>query len=90
MLIYSNEPQNALSDETLNKLLQRQYFDKTIIKLRKKVSIDLINDLKNVARSGFNKLDLREDEDGMVQDFKSAVEEVLYKIAGISGNCMLR
>lgn len=86
MLIYSNEPQNALSDETLNKLLQRQYFDKTIIKLRKKVSIDLINDLKNVARSGFNKLDLREDEDGMVQDFKSAVEEVLYKIAGISGN----
>ena len=70
-LIYNNEVQNITSEETLTKILKRDYYDRTIIKIRQKIEINLINDLKSVARNAFNVLNLRDDEDGMVEDFKS-------------------
>ena len=92
-LIYNNEVQNITSDDTLTKILKRDYYDRTIIKIRQKIDVNLINDLKSVARNSFNVMSLREDEDGMVEDFKNdclqSTLNKLNKIAGyyhISGN----
>ena len=84
-LIYNNEVQNITSDETLTKILKREYYDVTKIKIRQKIDINLINDLKSVARSAFDVLDLREDEDGMIEDFKnSCLQTTLNKLNRIS------
>ena len=92
-LIYNNEVQNITSEDTLTKILKRDYYDRTIIKIRQKIEISLINDLKSVARNAFNVINLRDDEDGMVEDFKNeclqSTLNKLNKIAGyyhISGN----
>ena len=92
-LIYNNEVQNITSEDTLTKILKRDYYDRTIIKIRQKIEMSLINDLKSVARNVFNVINLREDEDGMVEDFKNdclqSTLNKLNKIAGyyhISGN----
>ena len=80
-LVYNNEVQNITSEDTLVKILKRDYYDKTIIKLRKKIDLNLINGLKNIARNSFNYLNLREDEDGMVEDFKEhCLKELTNKI----------
>ena len=71
-LIYNNEVQNITADDTLIKILKRDYYDRTIIKIRQKISLELINDLKAVARNAFNVINLRDDEDGMVEDFKAS------------------
>ena len=92
-LIYNNEVQNITSEDTLTKILKRDYYDRTIIKIRQKIEMNLINNLKSVARNAFNVINLREDEDGMVEDFKNdclqSTLNKLNKIAGyyhISGN----
>lgn len=92
-LIYNNEVQNITSEDTLTKILKRDYYDRTIIKIRQKIEMSLINDLKSVARNAFNVINLRDDEDGMVEDFKNdclqSTLNKLNKIAGyyhISGN----
>lgn len=85
-LIYNNEVQNITSDETLTKILKRDYYDRTIIKIRQKIDVNLINDLKSVSRNSFNVMSLREDEDGMVEDFKSdCLQRTLNKLNKISG-----
>ena len=85
-LIYNNEVQNITSEDTLTKILKRDYYDRTIIKIRQKIEISLINDLKSVARSAFDVLNLREDEDGMVEDFKNdCLQITLNKLNRISG-----
>lgn len=85
-LIYNNEVQNITSEDTLTKILKRDYYDRTIIKIRQKIDINLINDLKSVARNAFNVMSLREDEDGMVADFKAdCLQSTLNKLNRISG-----
>lgn len=85
-LIYNNEVQNIASDYTLTKILKRDYYDRTIIKIRQKIDVNLINDLKSVARNSFNVMSLREDEDGMVEDFKTdCLQSTLNKLNKISG-----
>lgn len=85
-LIYNNEVQNITSEDTLTKILKRDYYDRTIIKIRQKIDINLINDLKSVARNAFNVMSLREDEDGMVADFKTdCLQSTLNKLNRISG-----
>ena len=85
-LIYNNEVQNITSDDTLTKILKRDYYDRTIIKIRQKIDVNLINDLKSVARNSFNVMSLREDEDGMVEDFKNdCLQNTLNKLNKISG-----
>ena len=85
-LIYNNEVQNVTSEDTLTKILKRDYYDRTIIKMRKKIDITLINDLKAIARSAFNVMNLRDDEDGMVEDFKTdCLQNTLNKLNKISG-----
>lgn len=69
-LICNNEVQSITSEETLSKILKKEYYDKTLIKLRQKISNTLISNLTSVARNAFNVINLREDEDGMVEDFK--------------------
>lgn len=71
-LVYGNEIQSVTSEDTLLKILKKDYYDRVIIKIRQKISLDLINDLKAVARNSFNVIALREDEDGMVDDFKNS------------------
>lgn len=85
-LIYSSEVQNITAEETLTKILKRDYYDRTIIKIRQKIEIGLINDLKSVARNAFNVINLREDEDGMIEDFKNdCLQSTLNKINKIAG-----
>lgn len=86
-LIYNNEVQNITSEETLTKILKREYYDKTIVKIRQKIELGLINDLKSVARNAFNNIDLRDDEDGMVKDFKDrCISETMNKLRNITAN----
>ena len=85
-LIYNNEVQNITSEDTLTKILKRDYYDRTIIKIRETIDIKLINDLKLVARSAFNVINLRDDEDGMVEDFKNnCLQDTLNKLNKIAG-----
>jgi hypothetical protein len=85
-LIYNNEVQNITSEDTLTKILKRDYYDRTIIKIRQKIEMSLINDLKSVARNAFNVISLREDEDGMVEDFKNdCLQSTLNKLNKIAG-----
>ena len=85
-LIYNNEVQNITSEDTLTKILTREYYDRTIIKIRQKIEMSLINDLKSVARNSFNVINLRDDEDGMVEDFKNGcLQSTLNKLNKISG-----
>lgn len=85
-LIYNNEVQNVTSEDTLTKILKRDYYDRTIIKIRQKIDINLINDLKSVARNAFNVMSLRDDEDGMVEDFKNdCLQNTLSKLNRIAG-----
>ena len=85
-LIYNNEVQNVTSEDTLTKILKRDYYDRTIIKIREKIDIKLINDLKLVARSAFNVINLREDEDGMFEDFKNnCLQDTLNKLNKMAG-----
>ena len=86
-LIYNNEVQNVTSEETLTKILKREYYDKTIVKIRQKIELGLINDLKSVARNAFNNIDLRDDEDGMVKDFKDrCLTETTNKLRNITAH----
>ena len=85
-LIYNNEVQNITSEDTLTKILKRDYYDRTIIKIRQKIEMSLINDLKSVARNAFNVINLRDDEDGMVEDFKrECLQSTLNKLNKIAG-----
>lgn len=86
-LYYSGEIQNITSDETLNKILKRDYYDRTLIKMRKKIDIKYINDLKSVARNSFNEISLSDDEDGMIRDFKErCIGQTAEKLRDILGN----
>ena len=69
-LIYGNEIQSITSENTLNKILKKEFYDKTLIKIRQRIPIDLINNLKSIARNSFDVFDIRDDEDGMIADFK--------------------
>ena len=85
-LIYNNEVQNITSEDTLTKILKRDYYDRTIIKIRQKIEMSLINDLKSVARNAFNVINLRDDEDGMVEEFKrDCLQSTLNKLNKIAG-----
>ena len=86
-LYYSGEIQNITSDETLNKILKRDYYDRTLIKMRKKIDVKYINDLKTVARNSFNEISLSDDEDGMIRDFKErCIGHTIDKLRDILGN----
>ena len=86
-LYYSGEIQNITSDETLNKILKRDYYDRTLIKMRKKIDIKYINDLKSVARNSFNEISLSDDEDGMIRDFKErCIGHTIDKLRDVLGN----
>ena len=86
-LIYGNEVQNITAEETLTKILKREYYDRTIVKIRQKISLELINNLKSVARSSFNVINLRDDEDGMVADFKAnCLTDTLNRLRNILAN----
>ena len=86
-LIYNNEVQSLTSEDTLTKILKREYYDRTIIKIRQKIDIDLINNLKIVARTAFNYMAFRDDEDGMVKDFKdNCLSSTLIKLRNVTTN----
>ena len=54
--------------------------------MRKKIDVKYINDLKSVARNSFNEISLRDDEDGMVKDFKErCINHTIIKIREMLG-----
>ena len=78
-LVYGNEVQSQTSEDTLTKLLRRDYYDKTVIKIREKIAIGLVNDVKLVARNCFDKM-LPDNEDGMFADLKEAINSKLMEL----------
>lgn len=78
-LVYGNEIQSPTSEDTLTKLLRRDYYDKTVIKIREKIAIGLVNDVKLVARNCFDKM-LPDNEDGMFADLKEAINSKLMEL----------
>ena len=70
LLKYANEVQNITKKETLEKILKSSYYDRTLIEIREKIDKNLIDDLEKLARDSFDLVNLRQDEDGMVEDFK--------------------
>ena len=84
-LYYANEMQNTTSEDTLNKIIKREYYEKTLIRLRVKIDVSLINDLKTVARNAFDDIDLPDDEDGMLEKFRKDLQDMLDKLNSKSG-----
>ena len=78
-LVYGNEVQSPTSEDTLTKLLRRDYYDKTVIKIREKIAMRLVNDVKLVARNCFDKM-LPDNEDGMFTDLKEAINSKLMEL----------
>ena len=78
-LVYGNEVQSPTSEDTLTKLLRRDYYDKTVIKIREKIAMGLVNDVKLVARNCFDKM-LPDNEDGMFADLKEAINSKLMEL----------
>ena len=78
-LVYGNEVQSPTSEDTLTKLLRRDYYDKTVIKIREKIAMELVNDVKLVARNCFDKM-LPDNEDGMFADLKEAINSKLMEL----------
>ena len=83
-LVYGNEVQSPTSEDTLTKLLRRDYYDKTVIKIREKIAAELVNDVKLVARNCFDKM-LPDNEDGMFADLKDAINSKLMELNKIQG-----
>ena len=87
LLKYNNEEQRMTSSETLQKILKREYYDSTIVAIKTKTDYKLIEDLKALARDEFGRVNLRDDEDGMIEDFKKHLkEEELEKLKSLSIN----
>ena len=78
-LVYGNEVQSPTSEDTLTKFLRRDYYDKTVIKIREKIARGLVNDVKLVARNCFDKM-LPDNEDGMFADLKEAINSKLMEL----------
>ena len=86
-LIYNDSPQSITSEETLTKIIKRDYYDRTIVKVREKVDIQLVEDLRFVANNVFGFIDLPDTEDEMVKEFKlSCLEKEQSRINGILTN----
>ena len=79
-LVYGNEVQSPKSEDTLTKLMKRDYYDKTVIKIREKIAVKLINDVKLVARNCFDKM-LPENEDGMFSELKDVINSKLMELS---------
>ena len=79
-LIYANQNQSPVAEETLNKLTSRSYYGNTIIKLRTKISQDLVSTVKNLAIKSLGK-SLPDNEDGIMQGFIEAANDWQKRIA---------
>ena len=83
-LIYASETQGSNNEETLTKILNRSYHDKTIIKLREKISMTLINDVKKLALNSFDK-NLPDAEDDIVKLFTDTINDKINELSRIQG-----
>lgn len=83
-LIYASETQGSNNEETLTKILNRNYHDKTIIKLREKISMTLINEVKKLALNSFDK-NLPDAEDDIVKVFTDTINDKINELSRIQG-----
>lgn len=83
-LLYASETQGSNNEETLTKILNRSYHDKTIIKLREKISMTLINDVKKLALNSFDK-NLPDAEDDIVKVFTDTINDKINELSRIQG-----
>ncbi|MBR6253006.1 MAG: BREX system P-loop protein BrxC [Clostridia bacterium] len=82
-LVYGNEIQIPAATETVNKLTNRSYFDRTTVRLRTKIDQKLLDGLKSISRKYFNKTDIGEDEDQMVEGFKNCLNDQIKSINNV-------
>lgn len=68
------------SKHILNALIKSSDVDKAVITKRVKVDESLIRTARNVAKKVFNKTDIQEDEDGLVQDIKGFIQNEKERI----------
>jgi len=81
----SGEVLLATDRATLDTLLNRQNFDRIRVEIRKKLDINLINNVKSISKSIFNKSNLPEDEDSLKEEFKKTINKELFSLKEILG-----
>ncbi len=84
-LVYLNEVQSATSEDTLNKILRKDYYERKTIKMREKIAANLINDAKNLALNSFDKVSMPDDEDGIVKTFIDTINDKLNELNNYAG-----
>jgi hypothetical protein len=66
--------------------IKRDTNDRVVIKVRIKVTTDLLNNAKNLARDLFNYSAMPNDEDGIMAKFKELADNELYKHRDMQNN----
>ena len=83
-LEYFSEIQSVNSEDTLIKILRRDYYEKTIVKIREKIDQKLINDARDLATYSFDRV-MPEDEDGIVKLFTETLSDKVFELSGLLG-----
>lgn len=84
-LIYLNEVLGVTEPETLNRILKRDSQDKVVIQKHKAPDPAVINDVKLVAKTAFDKI-LSQDETSMISSLKEGISSKLRELDKIVGN----
>lgn len=80
-LYFNHTIQNLGVEETLTKITNRNYHENTIVKIKEKIDLSLINDMKNVATYAYDVLNLTSDESEIMIQFKEkCFEPTLNKL----------
>ncbi len=97
-LIYGSEYIEATNLQIINYLTKRDFVERVLIKIRVKVSSQLLNNVKILAKELFNRTALKNDEDGLMSDFRELCQgeydtiiDLLgeYKVASYPGKQIL-
>ena len=70
---------------TLDALLSRQNYERIRVEARKKLDINLLNNVKSIAKSVFNKSNLMDDEDTLKLQFQEILKSELSVLNNLMG-----
>ena len=84
-IIYAGNNLDTSCEDTINKLLNRQNYEKLIIKLREKVSLDIIVKIKNFMKNEFSIVDIPENEDKIINTIIDTFKNYSDKMREVIG-----
>lgn len=97
-LIYGSEYVDASNPQIINYLTKRDFVERVLVKIRSKISSQLLNSVKTLAKELFNRTALPNDEDGLMANFRELCQgehdiivDLLgeYKVAAYPGKQVL-